>query len=226
MEYDLRRGHRERLRKKFLQGGMNALHDYEALELLLTYAIPRRDVKPLAKQLLLKFKDFSGVFDASVEQLQQVDGIGENAAALFVLLKSLCVKYLEAETRHVDVMNSPEAVTDFVRMKLGGLKKETFMVIYLNTKNHVIEHDIQPGTVDRAAVYPREVIHRALELHAISLILSHNHPSGICDPSPQDIKLTNELKKALDPVGIRMLDHVIVSKNTYLSFAKSKLLPK
>lgn len=217
-------GHRERLRKKFLEKGLSGFHDYEMLELLLTFAIKRRDVKPLAKRLLAEFKDFSGVFDADPARLRKVKGVGEQTAVLLTLLKELCAEYLAARMTAIDVISSPEAVVDFARVKLGGRKKESFVVVFLNTKNHVIAYDMYPGTVDRAAVYPREVIRRALELHALSLIAIHNHPSGECDPSHEDVQISRALKKAAEAVGIRLLDHVIVSKTSHRSLAASTLI--
>ena len=131
MDTESSQGHRERLRKKYLQTGIGALHDYEQIELLLTFVIPRKDVKPIAKNLLKTFKSFSRVFDASLEDLRGVDGIGENTAVLIKLVKDSCGKYLEDKTLCSDVVANPKAVIDFVRMSLGGLQNETFMIIYL-----------------------------------------------------------------------------------------------
>jgi DNA repair protein RadC len=224
MKYEMLRGHRERLRKKFLNGGLSALHDYEALELLLTFVIPRRDVKPIAKALLMEFKDFHSVFDASLEQLQKVKGIGENAAVLFVFLRELCTGYLESKVIKEDYLNSPDLVTDFVRMKIGSQPHEYFMVLYLNTKNNVIDYDYQEGTTNRAAVYPRNILKRCLDTHTSGVILVHNHPSGLCDPSTADRRLTDKIRQALQTVDIKLLDHIIVSKSGYCSFIESGLL--
>jgi len=224
MEHDLLQGHRARLRKKFLSGGLAALHDYEALEMLLTFVIPRRDVKPIAKALLLQFKELHAVFDASPKELQQVKGIGENTAVLFVFLRELCNGYLESKAFGTDFVHSPNSVIDYARMKVGGEQNEFFMVLYLNTKNHVIDYDCQEGTINRAAVYPRNILRRSLDLHAAAIILVHNHPSGLCDPSPADRRLTDSIKKVVETVEIKLLDHIIVSKAGYSSFAELKLL--
>lgn len=210
-------GHRQRLRERFLRAGLNGLQDYEALELLLAFAIPRRDVKPLAKQLLERFGTIEKVLDASPNDLLEFDGIGVNAAVLVLLLKQLCAKYLEQKARAVDVLDSTGRVVDFLRMKLGGGKKETFMVLFLNAQNHLIAYDTVSGTVDRAPVYAREVAEKALFSHASGVIVAHNHPSGVCDPSPEDIRLTRQLKFALDSLGIALYDHIVVTPSAYRS---------
>lgn len=224
MKDDMLQGHRARLRKKFLSGGLAALHDYEALEMLLTFVIPRRDVKPIAKALLLHFKELHAVFDASPEELQKIKGVGENAAVLFVFLRELCNGYLESKAFETDFVHTPASVIDYARMKVGGEHNEYFMVLYLNTKNHVIDYDCQEGTINRAAVYPRNILRRSLELHAAGVILVHNHPSGLCEPSPADCRLTDSIKKAVETVEIKLLDHIIVSKAGYRSFQKMKIL--
>jgi len=224
MNKDMLKGHRARLRKKFLSCGLTALHDYETLEMLLTFVIPRRDVKPIAKALLLQFKELHAVFDASSKELQQVKGIGENAAVLFVFLRELCNGYLESKAFGTDFVHAPTSVIDYARMKVGGEQNEFFMVLYLNTKNHVIDYDCQEGTINRAAVYPRNILRRCLDIHAAAIILVHNHPSGLCEPSPADRRLTDSIKKVVDTVEIKLLDHIIVSKAGYSSFAELKLL--
>ncbi|QSH41860.1 DNA repair protein RadC [Lentisphaerota bacterium ZTH] len=217
-------GHRERLRKKYLKGGFNALHDYEMLELLLTFVIPRRDVKPIAKAMLVKFKDMQGVMDASLKDLTDCRGIGENAATMLLLLKDLCTEYLTIKIKKTDVVGSPADVVNFARMCLGAARQETFMILYLNTKNHVLDYDRHEGTVDRAAVYPRNIIKRCLELHASSIILVHNHPSGQTEPSPADINITREIDKAAGAVGITLHDHIVVSSQGYCSFRENRLI--
>lgn len=224
MKNDMLQGHRARLRKKFLSGGLNALHDYEALEMLLTFVIPRRDVKPIAKALLLHFKELHVVFDASAEELQKIKGIGENTAVLFVFLRELCNSYLESKAFGTDFVNSPEGVIDYARMKIGGEQNEYFMVLYMNTKNHVIDYDCQEGTINRAAVYPRNILKRCLTLHAAAIILVHNHPSGLCQPSLADRRMTDSIKKVVETVEIKLLDHIVVSKAGHRSFSELKIL--
>ncbi len=224
MDSESARGHRERLRKKYLQTVISSLHDYEQLELLLTFVIPRKDVKPVAKNLLKTFKSFSRVFDASPEELRSVDGIGENAAILIKLIKDACGKYLEDKAVRTDIVSNPAAVIDFVRMALGGLQNETFMIIYLNVKNHVIDYETSHGTVDYAAVYPRNIVQGALRRNASAIIMVHNHPSGQCDPSKEDIALTATVKAACKTISINLLDHIIVGKSGYTSMAEKNLI--
>lgn len=216
-------GHRRRLRERFLRAGLIGLQDYEALELLLMFAIPRRDVKPLAKLLLERYGSVEKVLDAPPSELLEIDGIGPQAATLIVLLKQLCAEYLEQKARSVDVLDSTGRVVDFLRMKLGGGRKETFMVLFLNTQNHLITYETYPGTVDRAPVYAREIAERALLARASGVIAAHNHPSGVCDPSPDDIRLTRSLA-ALSPLGISLFDHIIVTPTAYRSLKAMRLL--
>lgn len=225
MENELLKGHRERLRKRFLAAGIHGLHDYEAVELLLTFVIPRRDVKPLAKELLRRFKNLAGILDASLAELCQVDGIGENAAVMLLFMKDFCSAYLAEKMREADVISSPQSVRDFARMKLGGLPEEAFMVIYLNVKNHVIDYEIvNRGTVDQAVVYPRTIIKNTLKFNASCVILVHNHPSGVCEPSTDDVRLTDAIRLAAMTISVRVIDHIIVGKGNYFSFVEHGLL--
>ncbi len=207
-------GHRSRLRRRFLDNGLGALHDHEALELLLTYAIPRRDVKPLAKALLREFGSFDAVFDATEYELGRVPGIGENAAALILLNKAICIHYLAQKLKPSatdDALTEPRRIADFVRMKIGGNGKETLLAIFLNKRKIPVGFYSLPGTVDRAIVYPREILQRALELKATAVVLAHNHPSGICEPSGDDEVFTRQVREALTAAGVEFVDHLIVS---------------
>jgi len=218
-------GHRERLRERFLRAGAKGLQDYELLELLLSYAIPRKDVKPQAKELLRRFGSLAGVMDASPEEVQEVKGIGPRAAALLRLAKEMGEVYLGERMRGVDVLSSPSRVVDFCLFRLKGEGEEKFMVIYLNVKNEVMDYEvIQEGTVDRSVVYPRRVAEKALRRRAASVIVVHNHPSGHPDPSPEDKRITRELVEALKPLEIRLLDHIIVGKRGYFSFREKGIL--
>lgn len=217
--------HRKRLRERFQRGGAEGLHNYELLELLLTYAIPRVDVKPPAKLLLRRFKSLAAVFDASQAELEVVHGLGTASAVLIRLVKKLLSAYLEEQIYRREVLSSPEAVRDFARIKLAGLPHEAFMVIFLDVKNQVIDHEVlHEGTVDRAVVYPRRIIESALGYHAAGLILSHNHPSGDPAPSQEDKRLTRSVVEAARTVEIRVLDHLIVGKAGHFSFHENRLL--
>jgi len=217
--------HRRRLRERFLNAGVDALHDYESIELLLTYAIPRLDVKPVAKALMKRFGSLNAVLDASQDELESVRGVGSASAILIRLIKHLFAAYLEERLEGKDILSSPAAVVDFARVRLAGLPHEAFMVIYLNVKNRVIDHEVlQEGTVDRAIVYPRQIIKEALTHKAAGLILSHNHPSGDPDPSQEDKHLTRAVIEAARTIELRVLDHIIVGKDGYFSFQENRML--
>lgn len=218
-------GHRQRLKEKFRNTGGEGLHDYELLELLLTYALPRRDVKPLAKELITRFGGLSGVLDASPEELDKVKGLSKGSGILIKLNKAIIEYYMTNEMASRDVLSSPQAVLNFAKAKLAGLSNEAFLCIYLNTKNEVIKHNIvNQGTVDKAAVYPRRIIKEALDCHAAGLILVHNHPSGHCQPSPEDKALTDSIISVAKTMDIRVLDHLIVGRLGHFSFAEKNLI--
>ncbi len=218
-------GHRQRLKEKFIHTGGEGLHDYEMLELLLTYALPRRDVKPLAKELIKRFDGLAGVLDASPEELEKIKTLGRGPAVLIKLAKTLTEQYMAAEMRSRDALSSPQAVLNFARAKLSGQPNEAFLCIYLNTKNEVLKHNIiNQGTVDKAAVYPRRIIKEALDCHAAGLILVHNHPSGHCQPSPEDKALTDSIISVAKTMDIRVLDHIIVGRSGHYSFAEKNLI--
>lgn len=218
-------GHRARLRQRYLKAGCEGFHDYELLELLLTYAIPRRDVKDRAKALIAEFEGVAGVLNATPEELARVDGVSEASIVLIKLIRDVFTRCLSETLGEIDVVASPEAVWRFSRIKLGGMRREVFMVLYLNTKNHVLNHEIvSNGTIDQAHVYPREIVKNALSTDANAVILVHNHPSGVCDPSNDDIKLTSMVKDAVEAVGILLLDHIVVSDFSHFSFIENGLI--
>lgn len=219
--------HRKRLRERFQKAGADGLQDYELIELLLTYAIPRKDVKPTAKELIKRFGNLSGVLDAGQKELETFPDLGPASAVLIRLVKELCGSYLAEKMLRKNALSSPQAVLDFARVKLAGLPHEAFMVIYLNVKNEILGHEIlHEGTVDRAVVYPRRIIEAALRCHAASLILIHNHPSGHPDPSQEDKRLTRSIAEAARTVDIRVVDHIIVGKGGHFSFMENHLLPE
>jgi DNA repair protein RadC len=218
-------GHRQRLRERFRKAGAEGFHDYELLELLLTYAIPRRDVKPIAKMLIKRFGSLSGVLDAAPREIEEVAEVKPISSTLICLVKETCGAYLAEKMREKEALSSPQAVLDFARAKLAGRPHESFMVIFLNTKNQVLHHRIvHEGTVNRAVIYPRRVIEEALAHHASGLILVHNHPSGQSDPSSEDRQLTRALIEATRALDIRILDHIIVGKDDHFSFAEAQQL--
>lgn len=217
--------HRQRLRERFQKAGAEGMHDYELLELLLTFSIPRRDVKPVAKKLINTFGSLSGVLDADQAELEKLSGVGTMSASLIRLVKEIYSTYLSEKMRKKDILSSPEAVIEFSRVKLSGLSNEAFMVVYINVKNEVIDYALlQEGTLDNVAVYPRRIVETALSKHASGLILVHNHPSGNPMPSKEDKVLTKEIADAAFALEIRVLDHLIVGKDGYFSFMENNLL--
>jgi len=218
--------HRKRLRERFEKTGAEGMHDYELLELLLTFSIPRRDVKPVAKKLISTFGSLPGVLDADQKELEKLSGVGSMSASLIHLIKELYTTYLAENMKKQDALSSPQAVINFSRVKLSGLSNEAFMVIYLNVKNEVIDYALlQEGTLDNVAVYPRRIIETALSHHASGVILVHNHPSGNPMPSKEDKLLTKDIVDAALALDIRVLDHLIVGKQGYFSFMENGLFP-
>jgi DNA repair protein RadC len=218
-------GHRQRLRQRFLQAGAGALQDYELLELLLTYAIPRADVKPLAKDLLKHFGSFPGVLDASPAALMEVLGLTEVSATLLPLVKACAAYYLKEGVLKRPKIASLSALVDYCRTAMGGLADEQFRVIFLNSQNEIIAEEIvQEGTVNQTVVYPRKVLELALKHKATGLILVHNHPSGNLTPSAADLELTRSLVKASRSLNLTVHDHLIISRHGYFSLAEKNLL--
>jgi DNA repair protein RadC len=215
-------GHRQRLREKFFKTGLSGLHDYEVVELLLTYAIPRMDVKPLAKDLVNRFKGLRGILDASMDELTEVPGMGEHSAGLIKLAKDMGTAYLEERVVGADIISSPGDVIDFLTIKLAGERVEKFLALYSSTKNEVLAIEtINEGTINQTAVYPRKVIEHAIRHNARSIIFVHNHPSGDSTPSKSDIKLTKELEDAARTVDILVHDHIIIGRNSHHSLRDS-----
>ena len=212
-------GHRQRLREKFENYEQDAFLDYELLELILTYSIPRRDVKPIAKELLNRFHSFPGVMDARPEDLAQVPGLGQNSITLLKLIRSANVRYLARTMESLPLLDSPQLFADYARMKLGDKSNEVTLVFYLNTQNRLIRCDTPgSGSVDAVNIYPSEVARNALLCGAHSVVLCHNHPGGSFHPSRDDDAITFGICKALAPLGIILLDHVIVSRFGYYSY--------
>ncbi len=220
-------GHRTRLRGKFRDSGLDAFLDHEALELALTYAIPRKDTKQLAWALLKRFGSLSGVLDAKRTELCAVPGIGEEAALFVNLLRALLRRYFLDELKRKTSIANPEDAVEYCRASLEGEKDEIFEVIYLTTRNTVLACErLSEGTVDRTAVSPRKVVETALARRAAAMIFVHNHPSGDPSPSKEDVAITDELCRAAEVLGLRVHDHIIIGKGDYYSFKVSGLLSK
>ena len=218
-------GHRARLRQRFLLGGTGALPDYELLELLLTFAIPYSDVKPLAKSLIAHFGSFTRVFDATPEALAEVPGIREYSAVLIRLVKACAEYYLKEEVLDRQKISSLSTLVDYCRTSMGGLADEQFRVLFLNSQNEIIAEElVQEGTVNQTVVYPRKVLELALKHKATGLILVHNHPSGHLTPSAADLELTRSLVKASRALNLTVHDHLIIGRHGYFSLAEKGML--
>ncbi|WP_114961892.1 RadC family protein [Tritonibacter mobilis] len=217
--------HRARLRARFMSGGAAALPDYELLELILFRSVPRRDVKPLAHQLLTQFGDFNRVLSASPERLSEVQGIGQAVICDLKILEAAAQRMARARVMQRQVIASWDALLDYCHTAMAHRETEQFRVLYLDRKNALIADEEQGrGTVDHVPVYPREVAKRALELNSSALILVHNHPSGDPTPSQADIAMTRKVEAALDALGITLHDHLIIGASDELSFRSEGLL--
>ena len=218
-------GHRKRLRERFNKGGPKSLPDYELLELFLFIAIPRRDIKPLAKKLIDKFDTFAGVISAEPAALAEVDGLGEVAITAIKTVQEAALRLIYDEVKGKPVLSNWQALMDYCRASMAYNKTEQFRILYLNPKNALIADEVQQkGTVDHTPVYPREVVKRALELEATAIIMVHNHPSGDPTPSAADIAMTKKIKEVGKNMSITLHDHIIVSKGGTLSFKSKNLL--
>lgn len=212
-------GHRQRLREKLTLAGGDALHDYELLELYLFRAIPRRDVKPIAKDLIHRFGDLGGVAAAPVEQLVTIKGVSEKTAAELKLIQALSERLAREQVIGRPVISSWSALVGYCRTALQHARTEQFRVLFLDRKNRLIADEILGrGTIDHAPVYPREVVKRALAHEASALILVHNHPSGDATPSQTDIEMTKTLAEVCQPFDIILHDHLVIARENTASF--------
>ena len=218
-------GHRERLKARFERAGISGLQEYEVLELLLFYALPRRDVKPLAKALLKRFGSLKGVLDADRGALQATPGIGRHAAVLVGIVREVAALSLRQRAEEREQISSTKELIDYCLASMGGLKDEHFAVICLNARNRIIQVEtVQEGIVNQAVVYPRKVLEKALAHKASAIILVHNHPSGHVRPSDADIRLTRVLQDAARVMDIALHDHLIVGGNRFFSFREEGIL--
>ena len=215
-------GHRKRIKEKYKAGGLKGWLDYEVLEFALLYAIPRKDTKVIAKELLSKFKSINGVLDADRKELEKVYGISEHTALFLNFLKDIAVFYLEKGLYKKDLLSSPDVVYDYLKASLKGALDEEFKAVFLNNRNHLLAVEtIQTGTVKKSVVYPRKIVERALYNHAASVIIAHNHPGGSLKPSEDDCRVTKAIKEALKTVDIVLLDHILIGGDSYFSLREN-----
>jgi DNA repair protein RadC len=218
-------GHRERLRARFRDAGADAVTEYELMELVLFRAIPQRDVKPLAKQLIAKFGTFAEAIAAPAKRLAEVKGVGDAVITEFKIVQAAAQRIARTHVTGRRVLSSWQAVVDYCRTTMAFNDKEQFRVIFLDKRNQLIVDEVQQeGTVDHTPVYPREVVKRALELSATAVILVHNHPSGDPTPSRADIQMTQAIVEIAKPLGIAVHDHIIVGKEGHASLKGLKLI--
>lgn len=219
------RDHRKRLRERFMAGGADAVPEYELLELLLFRAIPRQDVKPLARRLMAHFGDLGRIMAASPTQLLEVEGVGEAVMQDLKIIEATAHRIARARVMQRHVISSWDAVLDYCHTTMAHRETEQFRILFLDRKNTIIADEEQAkGTVDHVPVYPREVVKRALALNASALILVHNHPSGDPTPSDSDIAMTGQINDACRTLGITLHDHLIIGKSAELSFRSAGYL--
>lgn len=220
-------GHRRRLRERFLKSGFTGFAEHEVIELLLTLAIPRSDVKQQAKALLKHFDSLRGILDAPLTELQSVEGIGRISAISLKIIRESATLYLQEASEGTEVLRDPERLSNFWRMQIGHLKHEVFAVAYLDSAHRLLRDGVetlQEGTIDRAAVYPRRVLEAALKRQAAAFVLAHNHPNGSVEPSEQDKMVTRAVVLAAETISLRVVDHLIVSASETFSFREAGLL--
>ena len=220
-------GHRQRLKERFLRSKGADMADYEALELLLTYAIPRRDVKPLSKSLIKKFGSFAGVITAPIERLYEVSGIKENSATLikFVEFASQKLSWQNLAFEDAAFISSTDSLIEFCRCTMGYSEVEVLRLIYVDAKLKVIETEVlQKGSVSSVNINPRDIVANALKKNASGVIMVHNHPTGDPRPSNNDVEATKRVKSACDAVGIALHEHLIITPSDFYSFAEHRLV--
>jgi DNA repair protein RadC len=218
-------GHRARLRERFRAAGDAALSDYELLELVLFRALPRGDVKPLAKELIARFGSFAEVVNAPQALLAKMPGVGEVTVIDLKLIAAAANRVAKGAVKRREALSSWSAVLDYCRTAMAFADKEQFRILFLDKRNQLIADEVQQtGTIDHTPVYPREVVKRALELSATAIILVHNHPSGDPTPSNADIQMTKQIVDIASSLGISVHDHIIVGKNGHASLKALKLM--
>jgi DNA repair protein RadC len=218
---DYQKGHRKRLRERFLKAGLDGFHDYEIVEMLLTIGTPRKDVRPMAREAIDKFKTLSGVINAPVEKISEIKGIGEISIFGIKLVKAVAERYTQESLHEQDLISSPQTLFKYLQQSLEHRSRECFAVIMLNAKNKVITTEIIfEGTLTSTCVHPREVIVSILKHNAAAVMFAHNHPSGDPTPSQEDKKLTQALIQGCQFMGITVHEHIIVGDKTYYSFAE------
>ena len=218
------KGHYKRLRDRFMSGGLDGFHDYEVVELLLTFA-GRKDVKQSAKGAIKKFGSLKAVLEAEPIDLKEIKGIGDNNVFGLKIAQAVARRYLADRVIDKDFIRSSDEVLDYLQHNLRDKNREVFLVIYLNGRNQILKlEELFKGTLSTSAVYPREVVKRALDNNAAAIVLVHNHPSGNSTPSQDDLAITKKLKEATQSIDVSVHDHLIIAGNDVYSFADHGIL--
>jgi DNA repair protein RadC len=217
-------GHRERLRKRFLQSGLDGFLGYEIIELLLTLGTPRKDCKQPAKEAIAKFKSLTATMDATISELQQVKGIGPSNAFGIKLFQAISERYSREKITPENLLNSPQLVFEYLKEKIGKEKKEHFVILCFDTRNNLIADEVSVGTLNASLVHPREVFQKAILNNSSYVVVAHNHPSGDPTPSENDILTTRRLVESGKILGISVVDHIIVAQNNFASLKELKYI--
>ncbi len=217
-------GHRRRLKQKFLKEA-NLFYDYELLELLLSYGLPRKDTKTIAKELLNTFDNLKGVVFAPDHELLEINGVSTGLLTFIRVIRELITRIEEQDLTQKDGIKSPKEVFLYLKNKFGMLDKEHLYLLLLNGKNKIISlEEIAQGTVNYLNIYPREVVEVILRKRAVGVIFIHNHPGGDASPSQEDMKITKKFRKILEEIEVNLLDHIIISKDNYFSFKENNII--
>lgn len=219
-------GHRQRLRKRFEKTGLDGFNDYEVLELILTFILPYKDTKPVAKELFERYKSLKGIFDAEITDLQAVKGIGERTAVYFRLLQETFGYLYDEQARNREIQfTKTKHIFGYFKATIGNSKNEIMRAVYLNSQNEMIKaENVSEGTVSETVVLPRKIVETALKHNAVSVIVAHNHPDGIAEPSDNDDKMTEQIRNALQTVNINLQDHLVITESDYFSYRQKGYL--
>ncbi len=221
-----KKGHRERLRERFEKNRFEGFHEYEVLEFLLTFIFRQGDVKPLAKELIKAFGSFAQVLDAQVAELEEVKGMGKASALNLAIYREAFAWYHKSNlVTNKEQITKMSALVEMLRANIGHKENEVLYAVFLNAKNEVlVTKELGEGTLTQASAFPRRIVEEALKVKATSMILAHNHPGGVAEPSESDLSITEEIKKAIGLVDITLQDHIILVNNEYFSFNRNNLL--
>jgi len=219
-------GHRQRLKQRFAKSGFQGFHDYEVLELLLMYAVPRKDTKPIAKELIKRFKNLPRVLSADIKQLAEVDGIGPQATQFLKTVDALVGLYFDQKALSGDIQFTQlSQLVDYFKATIGRNSNEVMRVLYLNSQNKLLHADnLSEGTVSETVVLPRKIVENALKHHATTVIIAHNHPGGLPEPSENDDAITQQVKNALHTVNITLQEHMIITEDGFYSYRQNGIL--